>query len=232
MFTLVKKASAVLAIAAVVLTGPVAAAAEAGQIEGGDIYRAKNVTQNGSFTDPASATCGDTVQFRVRIHNPGPDALTGVTASATLSNAKSTSHSSTMTVSATNANPASTSDTAGVKTDKETTIGYVAGSTQLLDANGSVMQNLSDGIVGGSVSIPGGVGVSVEQKRFVQFSAKINCEETPVCTKDCTPTETPKTGVTPEAIASTGPAELFSAVAGTSGLGYGVTRYIASRRQK
>ena len=42
----------------------------AGQIEGGDIYRVKNV-KGGDFTDPVSATCGDTVQFKVRIHNPG-----------------------------------------------------------------------------------------------------------------------------------------------------------------
>lgn len=230
MFTLIKKASAVLAIAAVIFTGPVAAAA--GQIEGGNIYRVRNVSQNGAFTDPASATCGDTVQFRVRIHNPGPDTINGVTATATLPNEKGTSHSSTMTISSADANPTSISDTAGVKTDKESTIAYVAGSTQLLDANGSVMQNLGDGIVGGGVSVPNGVGVSTQQMRFVQFSAKLNCETNPGCTVNCTPGETPKTGVTPSAIASTGPAEVLSSVAGTGALGYGVARYAASRRQK
>lgn len=151
----------------------------AGQIEGGDIYRVKNVTKGGDFTDPATATCGDTVQFKVRIHNPGPDALTGVKVGATLPAAAATSHSSTVTVSATNANPGSTSDTAGVNLDKAGTLGYVAGSTELLDANNAKLQNLADGIVGGSVDVPGGVGVSTEQKRFVQFQAKVNCPTPP-----------------------------------------------------
>lgn len=225
MFKFLKNAT--LAIAAVaVVSGPVALAA--GQIEGGNIYRVKNVTQNSAFTDPANATCGDTVQFRVRIHNPGPDPLTNVTASATLPSNQGTSHSSTMTVSSPDANPNSINDTAGVRTDKASTIAYVAGSTQLLDPNGSVLQTLGDGVVSGGVAVPGTVGVSTEQMRLVQFSAKINCPETPENP------ETPKTptGVTPSAIASTGPAELFSGLAGVSALGYGVQRYVASRRQQ
>lgn len=255
MINTLKVIVAALAVPAMIASTPVMAAA-AGQIEGGDIYRVKNVTKGGAFTDPADATCGDTVQFRVRIHNPGPDALTGVTTSATLNAAEGTSHSSNMTVSATNANPTSTSDTAGVKTDKSSTISYVAGSTQLLDANGAVMQNLADGIVGGSVSIPGGVGVSTEQKRFVQFDAKINCGTTVIdvcpnipgdqtevpagkvkddegnCVDPKTPPVTTKTTHTPAALPSTGPAEILSGVTGASALGYGVQRYVASRRNR
>jgi len=151
----------------------------AGQVEGGDIYRVKNVTKGIDFTDPVTATCGDTVQFKVRIHNPGPDALTGVKVSATLPTAAATSHSSKVTVSADNANPASTSDTAGVNLDKSGTLQYVAGSTELLDAHNSKLSTLPDGVVNGSVNIPGGVGVSTEQKRFVQFSAKVDCPTTP-----------------------------------------------------
>lgn len=232
MFKFLKKAT--LAIAAVALvSGPVALAA--GQIEGGNIYRVKNVTQNSAFTDPANATCGDTVQFRVRIHNPGPDPINNVSVAATLPSAQGTSHSSTVTVSSPDANPTSITDTAGVRTDKASTIAYVAGSTQLLDPNGSVLQTLNDGIVGGSVNVPNGVGVSTQQMRLVQFSAKINCPEQPVCTENCEPTEEvppTKTGVTPSAIASTGPAELFSGLAGVSALGYGVQRYVASRRHQ
>lgn len=219
--------NATLAVAAVALvSGPAALAA--GQIEGGNIYRVKNVTQNGAFTDPADATCGDTVQFRVRIHNPGPDPLNSVSVSATLPSAQGTSHSSTATISSEDANPTSVTDTAGVRTDKASTIAYVAGSTQLLDPNGSVLQTLGDGIVGGGVNIPEGVGVSTEQMRLVQFSANINCSENPENPK----TPATKTGVTPSAIASTGPAELFSSLAGVSALGYGVQRYVASRRQQ
>jgi hypothetical protein len=161
-----------------------------------------------------------------------------------------------MTVSATNANPQSTSDTAGVQTDKASTISYVAGSTQLLDANGAVMQNLADGIVGGSVNIPGGVGVSTEQKRFVQFDATLDCETTTIdvcpnipgdqtevpagkvqdkdgnCVDKPTVTITEKKTHTPAALPSTGPAEILSGVTGASALGYGVQRYVASRRNR
>lgn len=165
----------------------------AGQVEGGDIYRVKNVTKGIDFTDPVTATCGDTVQFKVRIHNPGPDALTGVKVSATLPTAAATSHSSKVTVSADNANPASTSDTAGVNLDKSGTLQYVAGSTELLDAHNSKLSTLPDGVVNGSVNIPGGVGVSTEQKRFVQFSAKVNCPTIP-------PVEPPVVPPAPEKI--------------------------------
>jgi uncharacterized repeat protein (TIGR01451 family) len=232
MIKTLKVAVAAFAVPALILGSTPALATEAGQIEGGDIYRVKNVTKNGTFTDPANATCGETVQFRVRIHNPGPDALTGVTASATLDTAEAASHSSKMTISATNANPQSTSDTAGVTTDKATKIAYIAGSTQLLDANGAVMQNLADGIVGGSVNIPGGVGVSTEQKRFVQFSAKLDCPTPPVTPPKTpeNPKNTPSTPVhTPAAIPSTGPAEIVSGFTGVTALGYGIRRYLESR---
>lgn len=152
------------------------AALAAGQIEGGDIYRVSN---GGEFTDPVSAACGNTVTFKVRIHNPGPDALTGVKVSATLPAAAATSHSSKVTVSADNANPTSVSDTAGVNLNTAGKLAYVAGSTELLDAHNAKLQTLADGIVGSSVAVPNGVGVSTEQKRFVQFKAKVECETPP-----------------------------------------------------
>lgn len=170
--------AAALAMPATMIAGT-AYAATAGQIEGGDIYRVRNVTKGGDFTDPVSADKCETVQFKVRIHNPGPDALEGVKVGATLPSVAATSHSSKVIVTADNANPKTTTDTAGVNLTSSYKINYVNGSTQLLDANGSVMQNLPDGIVGGQVNIPGGVGVSTQQKRFVQFNAKVDCPETP-----------------------------------------------------
>ena len=233
MLKFLKKASAILAIAAVVLTGPVALATAEGQIEGGNIYYAKNVTKGTGFGDPISADKCETVQYRVRIHNPGPGTLSGVTVKATLPAGEANNANSTATVSAINATPQTTTDTATVNLTGSYKTSYVAGSTQLLGPSAEVLSTLPDGIIGSGVSV-GNVGVSLAEKRFVQFSAKINCPETPVCTVKCTP-ETPKTpetpvGVTPEAIASTGPAELISGLFGTSALGYGVQRYVASRR--
>src|ERR1700751_3721492 len=74
-----------------------------GQIEQGDIYRAKDVTTNTAFADNITATCGDTVEFRVRIHNGGPDTLTNVKVAATLDQSSSTtSHGSQVSLSADN----------------------------------------------------------------------------------------------------------------------------------
>lgn len=172
------KLSAIVAgvVAMPVLTfagSALAAEAPTGQIEGGNIYRVKNL-KGGDFVDPASATCGDTVQFRVRIHNIGANSLENVKVKATLPTAAATSHSSTVTISASNGN--TVTDTAGVNLDKSGTLSYVSGSTELLDANQAKLATLNDGIVGGGVNLPDAIGVSTQQKRSVQFSAKVNCD--------------------------------------------------------
>jgi LPXTG-motif cell wall-anchored protein/uncharacterized repeat protein (TIGR01451 family) len=166
-------------VSAVVLFASSTFAAAAGQIEGGDIYRVRNVTTSGEFTDPTSGTCGNTFQFKVRVHNPGPDALTNVNVKATLSGETAKSHSSQVTITASNANPSTTTDTAGVNLDKAAKLNYISGSTELLDANGAKLQTLGNTILTSGVNI-GTVGVSTQQKRFVQFSVKADCPTTEV----------------------------------------------------
>lgn len=159
--------------------------APTGQFEGGNIYRAANVTKGIDFTDPVTATCGDTVQFRVRIHNIGAFPATGVKVQATLPSATATSHSSTVTVSSPNSN--TVTDTAGVTLNPAGKLTYVAGSTELLDANQSKLGNLADGIVAGGVTLADPVGVSTQQKRSVQFQVKVTCDtvEVPKDIKVC-----------------------------------------------
>lgn len=168
-----------LSVAAIATSVFVAAtpalATYAAQIEQGDIYWAKNVTKGGKFVDPASATCGDTVQFRVRVHNLGPDVAKSVNVKATLPSAVAASHSSTVTITPTNGQPASISDTAGVNLDKAGKLAYVAGSTELLDANGAKMSTLGESIFTSGVNI-GDVNISIQNKRFVQFSVKVECD--------------------------------------------------------
>jgi len=218
--TKVKSLAASALLVPVMFSG-IVAAAPAGQIEGGNIYRVRNVTQNGAFTDPATATCNEVVQFKVRIHNPGPDALTGVRVQATLDAAAATSHSSTVTVSATNANPTSTTDTAGVNLDQSATMSYVAGSTELLDAHDSKLSTLPDGILSSGVDVTGGVGVSTEQMRFVQFETKVDCPTPPV-----TPPATPKA---PTALPNTGAGNVAAVAGGASILGAFLYRRRLSR---
>lgn len=228
----------------------VASAATTGQIEGGDIYRVRNVSTNGEFTDPATGTCGNTFQFKVRIHNIGAYALENVKVSASLPSTSATSHSSKVTVSASNANEKT--DTAGINLDKTAKISYVAGSTELLDAHNSKLQTLADGITTGGVNLPSTIGVSTEQKRFVQFSVKIDCpdkpkdncpvpgkehlpKDSPECktTPPTTPPETPKTPktpVTPAELPATGAADVIAKLAGVVALTGASVYYVASRR--
>lgn len=170
--------TAALLTAALAFTGIASATAEPGQVEGGNIYWAKNVTQNGAFVDPANATCNDTVQFRVRVHNPGPSPLTNVNVKATLPSGTAVSHSSTVTITSASADPSTTTDTAGVNLSEAAALTYINGSTELLDANGTKIATYGDTIFTSGVTIET-VGVSTQQKRFVQFSVKVKCPEVP-----------------------------------------------------
>jgi len=153
-------------------------------IEGGDIYSVRNVTKGGSFSDPTTADKCDTLQYRVRIHNPGPDqVLNNVVVKASFSGGASTQNVSTVVASASNAEPASRTDTATVNLSSAQTVTYVPGSTQLLNAQGGVIGTIGDVTSGSGVNI-GTVGISINEKRFVQFNAKINCPQTPPPTKD------------------------------------------------
>jgi uncharacterized repeat protein (TIGR01451 family) len=159
--------------------------ANPGQIESGNIYRVRNLTTNGGFVTNGTATCGDTVQFRVRIHNAGPEALTNVKVAATLNGATGTTHGSQVTVSAdNNLHGATVTANAGVATDKAASISYVSGSTELLDYSATpggenVLRALPDGITASGVNI-GTVGPLTSDTEEVQFKAKLVCETTQV----------------------------------------------------
>ncbi|HET7320789.1 MAG TPA: hypothetical protein VFI84_04390 [Candidatus Saccharimonadales bacterium] len=172
------KIAATVAIAPALLLSGTALAY--GQVEQGDIYRVKDLTTNGTFADTINSVCGDTVQFRVRVHNGGPDTLTNVKVAATLNSASSTSHGSQASITADNAiDNMTVTANAGVNTDKATTADYVSGSTQLLNYSAtpggeSVLRNLPDGILNGGVNI-GSVGPLTADTEEVQFQAKLNC---------------------------------------------------------
>ncbi len=245
MFQLLKKAALPVAALAVVLTGAVAMAA---QIEGGNFYRVKKITPPASsYADQTSADKCQTVQFLAQIHNPGPEPLENVKVKATLPTNAQNPISSKATISASNA--ATQEDTATVNLPAAYAIDYVAGSTKLLDHNAGVIQALPDGILGAGVDIPGGVGVSLQQIRYVQFQAEIDCPEVEVCPEGTTgtppncvkppvtpPTTTTKTTppaapVTPSVIPSTGPEAVLAGIVGSGSLGFGVRQWLASRRR-
>ena len=145
-----------------------------GQIEGGDIYRIKNLTKNSAFAKIQTADKCETLQYKVRLHNPGPGVLSQVNVKVSLPGGASTSHSSTATITSQNAQPATTTATATLNLSTSQEISYESGSTQLLDTNSNILRSLPDGITGGGVSV-GEVKVSINEIRFVQFKVKVKC---------------------------------------------------------
>ncbi len=227
MFKFVKLTLALTAVSVLAFAAPALAAL--GQIEGGDIYWAKNITQGGSYVDPASANPGDTLSFRVRIHNPGEACLTNVNVKAALPSGPNTVQTSTVTVWADNATTNYVSDTATVNLSSAQSISYVPGTTQLLN-NSGVISNLPDTILTSGVNI-GSVCISINERRFVQFQARVG-----VPTPPPTPAPTPTPTVTPTAAAkpapatlpATGPGDVAGLFVGTSALA-GVGHYIFRR---
>lgn len=230
-----KLAVSLAAVSAVAFPSVVAAAGY-GQIEQGDIYRAKDLTTNGAFASNITAACGDTVAYRVRIHNSGPQTLTNVKVSATLNGASSTSHGSQVRLSADNNidNMVVTAN-AGVNTDKATTATYVNGSTQLFNYSitpgaSSVIRNLPDGILNGGINI-GNIGPLTADTESVQFQVKLTCETPTTPTTPTTPkTETPKVkSVT--TLPNTGAGDVLGIFAGASAAGTAAHAVIARRRR-
>lgn len=210
------KLAIVFAVAPVLAFAGTAYAAAEGQIEGGNIYRVKNVSKNTEFVDPVHADACNELQYWLRIHNPGPGSLTNVNVKATLPTGAAVNHTSTVTVSAVNADPKSTSDTAVVNLSSSQSLSYVSGSTQLLGASGELLKTLPDGITEGGVSI-GNVGVSLGEKRFVLFKVKVNCPEQP----KPTPQPAPQVKKEVTQLPNTGAGSVISLFAGASALGAG-----------
>lgn len=242
-------AAAILAVPVIALGNQVSAMGE-GQIERGDIYYAKNLSNGGDFNDPISADKCDVLQYKVRMHNPGAKPVTNVNVKVNLPSGESTKNVSTATISAQNAFPATVSDTATVNLSSSQSISYISGSTQLLDWTNTVVQNLPDGITGGGVNI-GTVGVSIHEVKYVQFKAKVSCPKPEECTdnpatpedechpcvdnpktpmNECkpeTPPSTPPSGELP----NTGPGDVIATFFGISSISsivyYAVTRRLA-----
>jgi uncharacterized repeat protein (TIGR01451 family) len=221
------KAVAAAILVPAMLVAPVMAST--GQITGGDNYLVKNLTKNGQYMDPASADKCEVLEYKVRIHNVGPDTITNVNVKATLDNSVATSHSSTVTVTSADSNPTSRTDTAAVNLSSAQSLAYVPGSTELLDANNGKISTLPDTIFTSGVNI-NSIGVSTEQKRYVQFQANVNCPTTPA-----TPEQPGKGGpvITPAPVTElpqTGAEAGLAGLAGTGALGYAAMAYRRSRK--
>lgn len=173
-------AAGLLAIPALVFTGPKASAIGEGQVEQGDIYYSRNLDKGSAFGDPTAADKCDVLQYRVVMHNPGVGTITNVNIHVNLPGSVASKNVSTAQINASNAFPASVSDTATVNISTPQSIAYQNDTTFLLDANRNVIGTaLPNTITTTGVNI-GSVGVSLNEIRYVQFNAKVNCPDTPV----------------------------------------------------
>ncbi|MEK7561959.1 MAG: hypothetical protein AAB541_03810 [Patescibacteria group bacterium] len=238
MLRFLKLATALAVVPIIAFAAPALAVGE-GQIESGDIYRIKNITKNIDFVDPANADSCNLLEYKVRIHDPGPGFLTNVNVWVDLPSGADTNNISTIVVSAQNANPLSTFDTATLNLSSAQGVSYVNGTTQLLDASGNVIQNLPDGITQAGIAI-GNVGVSFNNRKYVQFQARVSCPA-PVPTPTPTPTPTPAAPTKPttkpvvtvasstKALPDTGPGDVAAIFAGVSAIA-GAGHYFVTRR--
>ena len=210
-FTKISSVAGATALATVVNLAP-AMAASPGQLGGGpDVYKVKNVTQNGSYANTASAACGEELKYSIRLHNTEFGALNNIVVSANLA-------SGSVTATPDSGASAGTSGNVTVSLPSGASQSYESGSTVLYDANGNVIKTLADGITAGGVNVGTLNGSTTE---FVNFKTKVNCPQTPV---------TPTTPTTPAALPATGPEGLLGATAGTGILGYAVMQYRRSRK--
>lgn len=142
-----------------------------GQLAGGsNLYKVRNVTQNGGYSSSISAVCNDTVKYSVEISNSQYGALTDVMVKANLA-------SGAIAVSAQNETGATVTSngTVAVATNGGT-LQYIAGSTNLYTVTGTFVKTLADGVTTTGVNA-GDLGGSTRE--FVQFQAKVACAEQP-----------------------------------------------------
>jgi hypothetical protein len=197
------------------LAAPVAADSP-GVIDGGDIYRVKNVTKNTAFADSTTANACEELQYKVLLHNSGFSAAKNIMVSATMTSV------SKATVNYTGDGAQSVSDTATVNLSSAQSIAYESGTTQLLDNKSNVVKSLPDGITAGGVNVGNLDGSTSE---FVQFKAKVNCPTTPPTTPPATTTPGQ-----PTTLVNTGPGSAVAAfVAATIAGAFGYRRFLSRR---
>ena len=173
--TLSKLGIALVSIVAITLVGTGQAMAFTdGQINGGDIYRTEDLTQKTSFSNTTSAQACDVLEYRVRLYNPGSATVNNVNVQADISNEALTSNQSTIQIISSNGDPSTTYAFTTVNFASAETLSYVNGTTQLLDQNDNLIQNLPDGVtIGGTGVNVGNVGASVTE--YVQFKEEVSC---------------------------------------------------------
>jgi len=149
-----------------------------------DFLRGRNVTQNGSFTDPVAANAGDEVDVAVYYHNTGPDAeATNTIIKAVVPTNTGTQHVITGTIAADGVAPVSGTIVNGqevgpanltVNSLTATTMQFVPGSVRWYPRQATTTgpgQNVPDGSNGDSI-VTTGVNIGTVKVCF-EFSGTV-----------------------------------------------------------
>jgi hypothetical protein len=130
------------------------ASSEAGQIQGGDILRARVAGDSISPVDPILARAGQELEFSMRVVNSGPGTVLGIRLQASL--VSSTTHLVIRaTISAINADPEETSDTVTINLEgpDSACAEYVPGSTRVRRFQDESARQLPDGVFQGGIAL-------------------------------------------------------------------------------
>lgn len=141
-----------------------------GQLSNGeDNYKVRNVTKNGAYGKSTSATCNETVKYSITLANSDYGLLTDLVVKANLA-------SGAISASAKNAENNTTSVSGNVTVSvAKGTLKYVSGSTVRVSKDKQYTK-LADGITTGGVNAG---ELNGSTYTFVQFEAKVKCDETP-----------------------------------------------------
>jgi hypothetical protein len=154
-----------------------------GQLLGGSgVYVVKDVTQKGAYANTITAGSCDELEYSVMLTNGAYGSLSNVVVKANLPSDSASSNTSTMT--ATTASGGTTGTTGSVKVNLSSaqSISYISGTTELYNAQGTVIEKLPDTVTSNGVNVGTILGSTTE---FVNFEAKVNCSPTPTPCGTC-----------------------------------------------
>jgi hypothetical protein len=154
-----------------------------GDIEAGDILRARHVGGNAGFTARLVSPIGSNVRMGFRLYDPGPGNLQHVRLRVFVSNERKSSFDVIGTASAPNADPSSTSGMARIKVldGIPACLYYVAGSAVLRTLDGRFVRQLPDGLTEGGIPV-GDLMLPSADTRMVYFTLRLkDARGSPLC---------------------------------------------------
>lgn len=163
-------ALAVVAVPVLAFGGHVSADSPGDLAGGADIYQVRN-TNNSTWGSSASAACGETLKYSVKLSNTDFGQITNIRVKASYNGAM------TATGTAADGNATSTTGSVSVSVPAGATLeADTAFGTQLVNTSGAFIANLSGDITGDGVVVDKLAGSTRE---FVQFQAKVKCQTPP-----------------------------------------------------